>query len=174
MAKIAIVMRDSMSVASVYEADAPQQHRYGGPWGRAEEALHLMVPEGMDADCVEAVLVPESGVPGEEGYVAEHYELQEDVDKVAAKTQRQRDAKLAELRKQRDVKLGVADNQLKKHVDADPNAVAIEADWKTYRIALRDITSSYKDVQDPSQGTDALDAYAEDLGDFDAWPVEPS
>ena len=39
--KIAIVNKKTLESASIYEAAAPQQSSYGGPWGRPEEFSHI-------------------------------------------------------------------------------------------------------------------------------------
>jgi len=89
-----------------------------------------------------------------------------------AKVQKGRDDKLALLRSMRDDKCVEADHELNKHSDADPSKIDTEANWKIYRIALRDVTDSYKDGS--GDGTSALDAFADDMSDFSGWPTKPS
>lgn len=173
MAKIAIVQKSDDKIVTWYEADAPNQKAYGGPWGRPEESAHVQLSESLDADCVKPVWVEES--TDEEGNITPaHYELQEDADLVAAKTQKVRDQKLAQMRKLREPMLKKADANIQMHQDSDPNAVATEADWRTYRTELRNVTADYKYASDDDKGKAALDAYAEDMSDFDGWPTKPS
>jgi len=186
MAKIKIVKRSDLSIQTTYEADAPEQHKYGGPWGDPNKTKHVQVPAGADEECVTAQWSQEYWSKDGEADVTTdpqdptwtHHpsviELVEDQTLLYAKQQKGRDDKLGELRTQRDKRLEKADNQLKKHADSDPNAIATEADWQSHRIALRDLTDSYKDAQDDTRGTSALDAYSADMSDFDGWPVEPS
>lgn len=182
MAKFKIVKISDLSIASSYEA--AEEQLYGGPWGDKEQHVHVEVAGGLDADCVEAITVAEKWTKDGESdvsvdpedqtwtHVPAYIDLQEDTAAAAAKVQAGRDSKLSELRKQRDVLALEADHELNKHADADTNKIGLEADWKTYRIALRDITSSYKDGS--GDGTSALDAFAADLSDFSAWPTKPS
>lgn len=189
MAKIKIVNNLDLSMASSYEADAPNQAAYGGPWGRSTETTHVQVPDGMDADCVVAQMSQERwSKEGETDVTVEpdeallngwtHHpsviELVEDANLVADKTAAVRDAKLAKLRDLRDPKIEAADAQIQMHQDSDPNAVALEADWRTHRTALRNVTDDHKYANDASKGKATLDAYADDMSDFDGWPVEPS
>lgn len=48
MAKILIINKADLSIASQYEAEASMQGQYGGPWGRPEETAHVVLAEGMD------------------------------------------------------------------------------------------------------------------------------
>lgn len=97
--------------------------------------------------------------------------IQEDQNLLDAKLQMARNVKLFEMRKQRDILAKEADYELNKHIDSDSNAVGLEADWKTYRVALRNITDPHKDGN--GDGSSALDAFVTDLSDF-TWPVKPS
>ena len=59
------------------------------------------------------------------------------------------------------------------------NKISLEATWRTYRIDLRDVTDDYRTNADPAhadftKGTSDLDAFADDLSDFSAWPTEPT
>ena len=49
--KIAIVNKETLEVASWYDADAPAQSSYGGPWGDPKQTAHVAV-SGMDSRAV--------------------------------------------------------------------------------------------------------------------------
>lgn len=85
MAKIRIVNLSDLSIATPYEADAPNQKAYGGPWGDPKQTVHLVVPEGVDEDCLKVVTVPAVGSPEDPNYEPEHLAIVEDVDLKAAK-----------------------------------------------------------------------------------------
>lgn len=173
---------ENLQIVSQYQGSADQS-QYGGPWGNSETHAHIDVPGGMDADCVVPQMSQEYWSKEGESDVTEDpedesweyhpsvLELVEDQDLLDDKEQAGRDAKLDELRAQRDVLADEADHEINKHVDSDPNAIDTEANWKTYRIALRDVTDSYKSGD---SGTSALDSFAADMSDFNAWPTKPS
>lgn len=173
---------ENLTIASSYPG-ATQE--YGGPWGNPDLHVHLQVPEGMDADCVKAQMSAEKWTKEGEAdvlvdpqdpswtYVASAPELVLDQALVDAKEQKGRDDKLALLRRERDEKAMEADHEIHKHYDADANKIGLEADWKAYRVALRDVTDAYKDT-DPMVGTAALDAFEADMSDFSGWPTKPS
>lgn len=167
MVKTKIVNNETLEISSQYHGE-PNQSAYGGPWGKPDQFTHIAVPEGIDEHCVKAQLNEDDEI-----------ELVEDADLVAAKLQGGRDIKLRKLREIRDAKLDDADNHIKKHEDSDPSAVATAAEWKSHRVALRDITDSYrlssvKENENYSKGTDLLDSYESDMSDFDGWPEDPS
>ena len=66
-----IVKNDDLSIASSYEGSADQS-QYGGPWGDSRQYTHVDVPEGMDADCVEAVSVAADGEHGGVTFTADN------------------------------------------------------------------------------------------------------
>jgi hypothetical protein len=98
--------------------------------------------------------------------------LVEDQAKLDQIQQDGRNQKLTKLRELRDAKALAADHEINKHSDSDANASSLEATWRTYRVDLRNITDSYKDGN--GDGTSALDGFALDMSDFNAWPTEPS
>lgn len=51
--KIVILNLEDLSIASIYEADAPDQSEYGGPWGDATQTTHVTIPAGMDSRALE-------------------------------------------------------------------------------------------------------------------------
>lgn len=154
MAKIAIVMKEDLSIASKYDEEQPNQAAYGGPWGNASQSIHLLIPAELDAECIKAEEV--------EGEI----QLIEDADLKSAKVQAGRDQKLALLRSLREPKL--------KSLDVKINELALGlrsdlTELKAYRSALLQLTNDYKYANDDSKGKAALDAYADDLSDF-VWP----
>ena len=52
MSKIAIVSKSDFSLASSYDADAPMQANYGGPWGRPSEFAHVVIPDGENIHAI--------------------------------------------------------------------------------------------------------------------------
>jgi hypothetical protein len=117
-------------------------------------AAHLELPEGMDEDCAELILVEAveaveaQGVEGEEGYipavaaVPAHYELQENADKVLAKRQAKANANLDAIRLLREPLLRDADHAISTMEDDGVDATAMRA----YRKSLRECTDSLKKV----------------------------
>jgi hypothetical protein len=53
MKTILIVDKVSRQILSRYEAETPSQNKYGGPWGDPNNTIHLEVPAGADADCLD-------------------------------------------------------------------------------------------------------------------------
>lgn len=92
MATIKIINLSDLSVASQYEAEAPEQHKYGGPWASPELFAHLVVPENLDPRKVVPVEVPDTWIKeGEESVTVDpqddtwtlvpaHIEIQEDTE----------------------------------------------------------------------------------------------
>ena len=165
-----IVKKEDLSIQGSYEADVKDDSSANRSWLHAEPVcMHLELSEGLDKDCVSAVLVPESGVEGEEGYVAEHYAMQLDQSKADDKEQEGRDAKLALMRSQRAEKMVEVDHMVNDLVVGDR---ADTAAVQTYRNELKDLTDAFKDDQDDNKGKDTLDSLAEDLSDL-TWPTKP-
>ena len=50
--KIAIVNRETLEIASTYEDVAPNQAKYGGPWGNPAFTSHIAIPADMDPRAV--------------------------------------------------------------------------------------------------------------------------
>lgn len=146
--KVAIVDLSDNSIKLTYPAPADQS-KYGGPWGDPESHEHVEYDDSATGDCIQA-----SGSPGS--------------IVISKDDQAERNQKLAEMRSQRDSKMKDADHLVNDLAVGDrSDAAAISA----YRQALKDITNPYKDA-DPSQGTAALDALADDLSDL-SWPEKP-
>jgi hypothetical protein len=171
--RIAIVMKVTQGpwtegqIATWYDADAPAQSTYGGPWGSKDMSEHVALPEGLEEDCVSAVLVEEVVDPETGDVTPAHWELQEDAGKAAAKLQASREAKLQLIRDMREPKLQEVDvmvNELSLGERSDGSAIAL------YRTQLMSITDSYKDEN--GDATAALDALEADLSDL-VWPMKP-
>jgi vacuolar-type H+-ATPase subunit H len=168
-----IIKKDDLSIQDSYEAEVKNESSANRSHLLAEpRCAHVEMPEGADIDCLVAALVPESGDEFEPDYMPEHYAVEEDSDKVTEKLQNTRNSKLAILRQKRDEAIDDADNELKKHYDDDPNAVATTEDMRNYRIALRNLTDAYRYVSDINKGKVALDAFADDMSDF-PMPAKP-
>lgn len=45
--KIAIINLADESCACTYEDSAPNQSKYGGPWGDPSHTIHLQIPDGV-------------------------------------------------------------------------------------------------------------------------------
>ena len=71
--------------------------------------------------------------------IPEHYGIQESDIKT-------KEARMGELRGLRDSKYQEVKEQLNKHSDADSSAIATEAEWRAYRILLRDVTEQFKNL----------------------------
>lgn len=150
--KIAIVNKESLIIATQYEAPAPAQALYGGEWGSAFHTEHIQIPENLDSECIKAEL--------QDGQIV----ILADTEKSAAKLQKQREDKLEQIRQLREPKL--------KQVDLLVNQAVLD-DWsaenklalKNYRSALLVITDTYK------ADMSLLDVV--DVNSF-SFPAEPS
>jgi len=186
MAKIAIVKKNSLKIESMYEADAPKQRTYAGPWGDATQCSHMLVPttlEDLEQHMLEAISQTEKWTKNGEADILDASNLPLDWEiegyvyqppiAIQKNVQDTRDSQLRTLRVEIGSLMDEADVERKKHEDNDPNKIAAAADWSTYRIALRATTDNYKDVSDSDVGTNALDAFSEDVSDF-VYPTKPS
>lgn len=182
MAKILIVQNSDLAILSRYDAAAPAQEDYGGPWGWADQTTHVEVPAELDHECIEAINVAEKWTKEGEADASEaplnweiegwthapaHIDCQEDAELLTAKLQRQREAKLSLMRSQRDAKMKDVDVMVNELVlDERVDGAAIAA----YRTALKVITDDYKEQDgSASSGCDTLEA---DLSDL-VWPIAP-
>jgi len=59
---IAIVQLHDLTIVSCYEDSAPNQQKFGGPWGWADHTVHLQVPDGLDHEilCVKKTMNEEN------------------------------------------------------------------------------------------------------------------
>jgi len=146
--KVLIVNNVDLSIASKYDADAPSQSNYGGPWGSSMFTSHVICPEELDSDCVKAEMQDDEII------------IVADEAKVAIKLQSQRNLKLEQIRRLRDEKLIKVDRLVNIAV-LDAWTTTEKNELKTYRQALLDITEPYK------ADMSLLDNDIE-------WPIEPS
>lgn len=135
--RILIIKKEDGAIQSVYEADAPSQESYGGPWGDASFCEHIALPEGMQEDCLTISFDEETGE-----IVIEADEAAEDA-KAAAALEAAWDA----LRAERNKRLSACDwTQL---ADA-PLTVEKKAEWAQYRQDLRDVPQENEDPANPT------------------------
>jgi len=138
--KTVIINKADFSIASKYEG-SPNQANFGGSWGWAEATTHLVIPEGLDEECIKAVLVPEAGMGKD--LVPEHLEIQEDSVKVQAKVLNQRQQKMSSLRSLREPLLRGVDimtNEITLGIRTDIQAI------KEYRQDLLNMTEAFKET----------------------------
>lgn len=128
--KILIVNKNDLSIASKYDADAPNQALYGGPWGDPNQTTHVLCSPALDADCV--------SIEDQDGVLVAVL----DEDLVAAKTEMTWQA----LRVQRDTELAECDWTVL--ADSPLNTTDKNA-WKAYRTALRDLPENTEDPASP-------------------------
>jgi len=128
MAKILIVDKVSKAIATKYDADAPNQGSYGGPWGNPSMFDHIEVPAELDH---EVVKVDEDG------------EVVVDEVLVEAKVERQWIA----LRAARDARLIAADHT---QLADSPLSSEVKAAWAAYRQELRDLPENTEDPASPA------------------------
>jgi len=118
---VAIVVLDTLATPFIYEAEEPQQGNWSGEWGNPDIAIHVAIPEGLDAQCLMAI---------REG---DQITLTEDPVKVQAKL----DAQWTSVRAQQRQKLYESDWTCSVTDYEVPN----KPDWIAYRAALRDVTT---------------------------------
>lgn len=148
--KILIINKESKQIESQYEANSPDQSKFGGPWGNSDLYLHIVLPENVQFEAAEC---------------DENLNISENASKKADYINEQRFNKLNELRSQRDEKLKRVD-QLINIAFLNSWTAAEKTELKDYRQALLDITEPYK--ANMSSLCDDLD-----LNSF-VWPTEPS
>ena len=132
--RILIIRKEDGVIESKYDADAPNQASYGGPWGWADHCEHIALPEGMDEDCLDISIVD-----GE--IVIEADEAAED-----AKAAAELAAAWVALRAERNIRLAACDwTQL---ADA-PLTTEEKSAWAAYRQDLRDVPQDNEDPANP-------------------------
>ena len=124
--KVAIVILETLRIVFMYDAPEPQQGNWGGEWGSPKVTIHMEIPEGLDPQCIMAVRDSESG----------EITLQEDPQKVAAKTEAQWNS----VRAQQSDLLYKSDWTCSV-VDPPAPILAQRDQWIAYRAALRDVTT---------------------------------
>ena len=118
---IAILDKETGAIQSCYQDSAPNQAKFGGPWGDSSRTVHVVVPEGMDPAYISS---------------DENYVITEDTASKDA-------AKWTSVRGQRDQKLTACD--WTQVADA-PLTSGKKTEWAIYRQELRDVP---EDNQDP-------------------------
>jgi uncharacterized protein YdeI (BOF family) len=124
MPSIAIIDRQTGAIATFYEDEAPNQGKFGGPWGWPESTVHVEVPSDMDKDVIRAMKT------GEDTYIFE-----DDPDKVNAKVEQQWHS----LRAERNRRLVETDWTMTLDAPLDD---AQKATVREYRNQLRALPSS--------------------------------
>lgn len=119
----------------IYEAPAPNQANFGGPWGWREVTTHVEVPADVDTEIACAVRPDAGGY----GWTAAPFAFVVDPAKREAKEARLWQA----LRAKRNALLGECD--WTQVADA-PLTAEKKAAWLAYRQALRDLPGSVVDV----------------------------
>ena len=132
MSTIAIVILSNLSIAHCYQADAPQQSTFGGPWGRPSESTHVIVPIGFNISTIKAE-------KNEDGDII----IVEDPVK---KTQLEEQL-WHSFRQERNKRLADCDWS---RLDDAPLTNKQRADYSIYRQELRDLPAITTDPQNPS------------------------
>lgn len=132
MTKILIVNKTNQVIESRYDDVAPNQAKYGGPWGDPSLYEHIAVPAELDADVVGVQLDAEGAM-----------EVVVDTAKQATKLEQQ----WATFRAQRDAKLAACDWT---QATDSPLSAEVKTAWATYRQALRDLPEATLDPAAPN------------------------
>jgi hypothetical protein len=128
--KVAIVNKETLEIASWYDAEEANQGMYGGPWGQPEQFAHLELASG-DPRAMKAVLNEEN-------------ELELQVDAALQEAAAEQD--MNSLRAERNTRLSACDwTQLPD----SPLSVEDKALWATYRQNLRDLPENTLDPLNP-------------------------
>jgi hypothetical protein len=126
---IACIDVNTLNIVSWYDGDVNKQSDWGGSLGDPASTLHIIVPEGLDPQCIMAVCTDDGTIT-----------LQTDPQKVEAKTTQAWTA----LRTERNARLAASDwTQL-----ADVILSLEKQAWTDYRQSLRDLPEL---VTDPTQ-----------------------
>lgn len=127
---ILIVNKSDLSIAHRYEADAPRQLDFGGPWGSSEQTTHIICSPAYDPECV--------SIEDQNGVLVAIL----DENKVEAKKQ----LLWQKFRSDRDMKLAKCD--WTQMPDSPLNATD-RAAWAAYRQELRDLPEQTEDPANP-------------------------
>lgn len=148
MLKIAVIDLATDTIQHIYDAPAPNQRQFGGPWGWPDATKHVALPDGADTEIVRPVrrVVEAAPAPAGDGYGYEvtpvavvTYDFEIDPEKRAAKEARLWEA----LRAKRNALLTECD--WTQVADA-PLTDEKKAAWLAYRKALRDLPGTVADV----------------------------
>lgn len=80
--KVVILKRSDLSLLSTYEDTAPNQAKYGGPWGDPQVTIHVAVPNGVDPRAAEFAWSGDAVIITEDEEAAEALALQDQVNAV--------------------------------------------------------------------------------------------
>ena len=131
MPSIAIIDRQTGVIATFYEDEAPNQGKFGGPWGWPDSTVHVEVPSNMDKDVIRALKVVTETVENDGQTVeVDSYTFEEDPEKVEAKIEQQWQA----LRAERNRRLAETDWTMTLDAPLDDEKKAV---MKEYREVLR-------------------------------------
>ncbi len=182
MKRFVLIQLSDRSRVQNYEAD--EVTVYGGPWGDSTQHASLEVPEGIDYRTHDINEVTLTGEQTEDdidfdckhtiqdsmgsGETYKYFKFVSNSSLVDSILAEDREVTLNSLRTERNTMFDEADNEIRKHDDADANKVGTDADWKTYRTSLRNVTDSYKTDGDANSSCDDLV-----VASF-SWPTKPS
>ena len=155
MQTIAIINRNTDAIETFYLDTAPNQSKFGGPWGWPSHTAHVAVPSHLHQDVVKAVRV--SSLPPVDASVVDvvEYSLEVDPVKLEEKTERKWDS----VRSMRNAKL--TDSDWTQMPDV-PLSAEYKLAWQAYRQALRDFPSSLTDADVRDQELSSMQ-----------WPTPP-
>lgn len=129
VARVFIQEYTGKSIGDIHDVFSPENHPGSILGGIIKE---VEVTDNFDASTMK-------GVVAEDGSVT----FEEDTVKIVAKLDKSREDKLSELRKQREPKLQRVD-QLVNIAVLDAWSASDKAELKTYRLALLNMTDTYK------------------------------
>lgn len=145
MPTIAVVDRQTGQIQTLYQDEAPNQSKFGGPWGWPEHTVHLEIPSDIDPDVIATTpYTTSSGV--------QTFSIVVDNNLVQAKKERLWNI----LREERNRRLTQSDWT---QVNDAPLTQEQKDQWKAYRQALRDFPSTF--TEPPTTPT------------VDNWPLMP-
>jgi hypothetical protein len=153
---IAIIRLDTDAIETFYLDDAPNQGKFGGPWGWSTHTVHVQVPDGLDTDLIRAVkqVSPVDGSAATASPVTYGFVIDE--EKQAAKLA-ERWQRVRQLRNEK-----LKDSDWTQFADV-PLPETQKTAWQSYRKALRDFPGTLTDAQ--VLAVSAMEALE--------WPVVP-
>lgn len=134
MPTIAIVNIQTLNIDHMYIASAPDQGKFGGPWGWPTHTVHVGIPEELDPDTIRVVKT----VHPTDGSVTYGFVIDE--EKQAAKLA-QRWQQVRQLRHEK-----LKESDWTQFADV-PLPEAQKTAWQSYRQALRDFPGTLTDAQ---------------------------
>jgi len=140
MPSIAIIDRQTGVIATFYEDEAPNQGKFGGPWGWPDSTVHVEVPSNMDKDVIRALKVVTETVENDGQTVeVDSYTFEEDPEKVEAKIEQQWQA----LRAERNRRLAETDWTMTLDAPLDDEK---KAAMREYREVLRSLPAQLENT----------------------------